>query len=104
VTTTWLVPLALFWPLAALYLGGAEIRIDGGGWLRQLGGLLLTFALFLALWAGARAGLSALGDGALLTLVTPAVVLSALLPFLARAVFRLVGVRIRPEREPPVAA
>jgi len=100
VTTTWLIPLALFWPLAALYLGGAEIRIEGGG-VRQTAGLLLHFAAFSGLWLAFRAGLGAVGDGALLTLVLPAVVVSAMVPLLARLTFRLVGVRLVPDRPPP---
>lgn len=100
-TTTWLIPLALFWPLAALYLGGGEIRIEGGGGLRQTAGLLLHFAAFSGIWLALRAGLGALGDGALLTLVLPAVVVSALVPLLARLTFRLVGVQLVPDRPPP---
>ena len=40
----WLVPIAVFWSLAALYVGGAAINIEGGGGGRQTSGLLLLFA------------------------------------------------------------
>lgn len=104
-TTTWLIPLALFWPLAALWLGGAEIRIEGGGGWRQLGGLLLSFVLFLAVWLGLRAAATAMASGVVLTLVVPAVVVTVLLPLVAKAAFRVVGVRIRPdEGSGPAAA
>ncbi|HEX9885045.1 MAG TPA: hypothetical protein VGA70_01080 [Longimicrobiales bacterium] len=99
----WLLPISLFWCLAALYLGGAPIRIEGGGGGRQLAGLFLHFALFLAVWAGARAVLAALlGD-------TAAIILSALLavillPLLARLAFRIVGVRISSTEGQPEAA
>ncbi len=103
-TATWLVPLALFWPLTALYLGGAPIRIDGGGGVRQLAGLLLHFALFLGAWLGVRTVLSAVASGALLTVVVPALVVVILLPLLARVAFRAVGVRIRPDEDAAGAA
>ena len=94
-TTTWLIPLALFWPLAALYLGGTAIRIEGGGGVRQIAGLLLHFALFLGVWLGTRTLMTSLASGVVLTLVVPALLVVLLLPVLARVAFRIVGVRIR---------
>ena len=50
----WLVPVALFWTLAAMYLGGAEIRFEGRDGPLQLAGLALHFAAFLGAWAVLR--------------------------------------------------
>lgn len=92
----WLVPIALFWPLAALYLGGAPITIDGGGGVRQMGGLFLHFATYLLAYALLRAGLSGLVGPVLGGVVVPVVVASALIPLLGRLSFRALGVRISP--------
>ena len=90
---SWLVPISLFWVLAALYLGGAEINVEGGGGLRQSAGLLLNFVGFLLVWAVARALL--IGVVGPIPSVVFAVILAAiLLPLLARISFRAVGVRI----------
>ena len=46
----WLVPISVFWSLAALYVGGAAINIEGGGGGRQTLGLLLLFASYLGVY------------------------------------------------------
>ena len=51
----WLVPICLFWTLAALYLGGWPVEIVGGGGVRQVIGLVNTFLLFIIVFAGLRA-------------------------------------------------
>lgn len=89
----WLAPVAAFWTLAAMYLGGTAIRIQGGGGLRQIGGLLVTFALFLGVFAVVRALLSGT-VGVTLTVVAAVVAASLLLPLLCRVGFRILGVRI----------
>lgn len=90
----WLVPIAVFWPLAAMYLGGAPIALEGGGGVRQTGGLLLHFAMYLVTYALIGVALSGLMGPILGGIVVPVVLASALLPFLAKVAFRLVGVRI----------
>ncbi|HSR41019.1 MAG TPA: hypothetical protein VLL48_02575 [Longimicrobiales bacterium] len=89
----WLVPVATFWTLAAMYLGGAPIRIEGGGGVRQIGGLLVSFALFLGVFATVRALVSG-ALGVPVTVVAAVVAASLLLPLLCRVGFRLLGVRI----------
>jgi len=90
----WLVPVALFWTLSALWLGGAALRIEGGRGIQQLLGLLLTFGLYLAIWAVARGMLHGLLGG--VASVAIAVVLATvLIPVLAWIGFRIAGVRIR---------
>ena len=90
----WLIPVALFWTLAALYLGGAAIHIEGGGGGRQIGGLVLHFAAYLVVYALLRTVLSGPVGPIFGGVVVPIVVTSALLPFLAKLAFRVVGVRI----------
>lgn len=89
----WLTPVAAFWTLAAMYLGGTAIRIQGGGGLRQIGGLLVTFALFLGVFAAARAILSGT-LGVTLTVIVGTGAAALLLPILSRVGFRVLGVRI----------
>ena len=50
----WLPAMALFPILAALYLGGAAIHIEGGGGGRQIAGLLLHYAAFMGAFAAVR--------------------------------------------------
>jgi hypothetical protein len=90
---SWLVPIPLFWMLAALYLGGADINIEGGSGKREATGLLLNFASFLVVWAGARAIFAGM-TGAILAVVLAALLAAMLLPLLAKLTFRVVGVRI----------
>lgn len=90
---SWLVPISLFWILAALYLGGAPIRIEGGGGPRQLAGLALHFVLFLVVWVVGRVLLTDI-VGATFAVVVAAVLAVILLPALAKLAFRVVGVRI----------
>ncbi len=91
---TWLIPIALFWGFAAIYLGGAPIHIKGGGGLRQIAGLLLHFAAYLGVYAALRAVLGGALGVILGGLVVPLIVASLLIPVLAKLTFRLVGVRI----------
>jgi hypothetical protein len=83
----------LFPILAALYLGGAAIHIEGGGGGRQIAGLLLHYAAFMGAYALLRlAVLTFLGP---VPSVAVAMVGAAiLLPLLARLMFRVAGVRI----------
>ncbi len=90
---SWLIPISLFWTLAAMYLGGAPIDIEGGGGPRQLLGLLLHFVVFMVVWAVARMLVAGL-MGPVFSVVFAALVAVILLPTLARLAFRLVGVRI----------
>lgn len=92
----WLVPLAVFWMVGAMYLGGGPITIEGGGAVRQLGGLLVSFALYLAAWAGVRALLALAGPvGEILALVLATILVTVALPLLCRLGFLVFGVRIR---------
>ena len=92
----WLLPIALFWLLAALYLGAAPISMEGGGAMQQLIGLLLYYAVYLGVYAGLRAVLLAPFGEVFGGIVFPLVVASALTPIMGKLSFRAVGVRIVP--------
>ena len=90
----WLIPVALFWTLAALYLGGASISFEGGGGGRQLSGLFLLFVSFLVLYGVLRMILGGLLGPAMGGIVIPVVIASVTIPFLAKLAFKVAGVRI----------
>jgi len=90
----WLAPIAAFWTLAAMYLGGAPIRIEGGGGVRQLGGLAASFALYLVVFALLRPLLAGV-TGPVLAVALATVGTSLLLPWECRLGFILFGVKIR---------
>jgi hypothetical protein len=88
----WLVPAALFWSLAALYLGGGHVNIQGGSF-QQLVGLLDTFVLYLIVWAVVRALVRG-AVGVVPSVLIATAVASLLLPLLAKFGFRVLGVRL----------
>lgn len=89
----WVIAISLFWMASAVYLGGLDVRIEGGGGVRQVLGLIDSFVLFLLLWWGLRHLLEGLGPivGGVLVPSAGAVLL---LPILTRIGFRLLGVRV----------
>lgn len=89
----WLIPISVFWLAAALYLGGMDVEVEGGSGFQQLLGLLVTFALFLAVWAGLRIPLGGF-IGVLGRVVLPTLISVSILPLISRVAFRLVGVRV----------
>ena len=91
----WLLPIALFWIVGAVYLGGFPLEFEGDSGLRQTLGLLATFALFILVWAGLRLALGAALPGALGGLMLPIGIVIFLYPWLARAGFLAAGVKIR---------
>lgn len=93
----WLVPVVVFWMVGAMYLGGAPIRIEGGGGVRQLGGLAVSFVLFLAAWWGLRA-LVATVAGPILAIALAALAAAILIPLVCKVGFLLLGVKIVSDR------
>ncbi len=89
----WLPAMALFPILAALYLGGAAINIEGGGGGRQMAGLLLHYASFMGAFAVVRLVVLTFA-GPVLAVAMAMVGAAILLPLLGRLTFRVVGVRI----------
>lgn len=96
----WLISIGLFWPLAALYLGGMQVEIEGGGGVRQILGLLATFLLYVAVWVLLRSLLGGLGPAVGGVLVPTAIAVLSL-PLLARLGFLLLGVKVRRGEETP---
>jgi hypothetical protein len=90
----WLVPLTLFWVAAAIYLGALSVSVVGGSGLQQVLSLVATLVLYVVLWVVLRWGLGAVGAGALLQLLVPTVLVLAGFPLIARAGFRVLGVRL----------
>ena len=88
----WLVPLAAFWLVAALFLGGSPAEIEGGGGVRQVLGLLASLAIYLAVWYGVRLGLRAAPSG--LAIAAATVIAAAFVPIWCRLAFRAVGLKV----------
>jgi hypothetical protein len=90
----WLIPIALFWTMAALYLGGMNVDVEGGSGPRQVLGLVLTFVLFLVVWGVLHTVLGGIG-AVLWGVIVPTALTILALPLIARIGFRVVGVRLR---------
>ena len=90
----WLVPIAVFWSLAALYLGGAAINIEGGGGGRQTLGLLLLFASYQGVYTFCGLFLTSVAGSAFGGIVFPVLIASISIPLLTRVMFKLVGVSV----------
>ena len=90
----WLVPIAMFWSLAALYVGGAAINIEGGGGGRQTLGLLLLFASYLGVYAVSGMVLAGVAGAAFGVIVFPLLIASIAMPLLTRVTFKIVGVSV----------
>ena len=88
----WLLPVTLFWGIAALYFGGFQRDITGASGFRQFIGLILSYALFLAVWGVVHAFV--LRDS-LLGIVVAGAVASVAVPLEMRLGFLLVGARVR---------
>ena len=90
----WLVPIAVFWSLAALYVGGAAINIEGGGGGRQTLGLLLLFASYLGVYTICGLFLTSVAGSAFGGIVFPVLIASISIPLLTRVMFKLAGVSV----------
>lgn len=91
----WLIPIGLFWVIAAVQFGGLLDAKSGSG-LQQVLGLLVTYAIYLGIVTLLRLALGGLGTLGLVILPTALPLLA--LGWLGRLGFRLVGVRIEPAR------
>ena len=88
----WVLPIGLFWPIAALYLGGL-LELSGGKPLRELLGLIVGFALSLLVWWGLSKALGAIGP-VLGAILLPTGLMLIGLPLILTLGFRLVGLRL----------
>ena len=87
----WLVPVVLFWLVAALYFGALTVEVHGGSGFRQFVGLLLTFGLFLVVWGVLR---SLVGADTIKGVLVASAVAVVGLPIEARVGFRVMGARV----------
>jgi len=87
----WLLPIGLFWVVAAVQFGGL-IDAENGSGIQQFVGILLTLGIFLVVWYALRVALG--GEGLLRREVLPSGVALLALGRIGRIAFRLVGVRI----------
>lgn len=94
VIVEWAVAISLYWLVSALFLGGAPIRMENTGGVREVGGLLVGFVAYLAAW---RVLVTALG-GALspfVAFVVGSLLSAALIPIVNVLSLRLFGTRVR---------
>ncbi len=95
----WLLPICLFWILAALYWGGFPVEVVGGNGFRQVMGVIDSYVLFILVWALLRAVLGGLG-GLLWTAVVPTILVSLALPLIIWAGYIVMGVRVQKGARP----
>jgi hypothetical protein len=91
----WLVPVCVFFPIVALYLGGMRTEPANGSGFQQVIGLVITMALFMALWAVLRTVLDAPLGARLGGVVVPTVAAVLAMPLEVRVGYLLVGVRLK---------
>lgn len=88
----WLIPAGLFWVVGAVFFGGLYDAETGSGW-QQFVGLLLTFVLYMAIFAVLRLALAG-PLGLLGRLILPAAIPTIFLGRMGQLVFRVLGVRL----------
>lgn len=89
----WLVPICAFLVAAPMYYGGMPVRIEGGGGWRQSGGLVVSFAAYLA----AAVLLRGLLEGMMspfFAVVVSTIVALLLVPVISRLGFIVFGVKV----------
>lgn len=89
----WLIPIGGFWFVAVALLGSGPADVEGGSGLGQVIGLIVSYVLFVLVWAGARAAFGGMGFAGRVLL--PTVLAVVLYPFLAWVAFKIVGVRLK---------
>lgn len=86
-----LLATGLFWVIASVQLGGLIDAEDGSG-MQQVLGLIVTFVLYMLVFYGIRAVTGSLHP--LLAFGLPLAIPMLALGWIARAGFRVVGVKI----------
>ncbi len=89
----WLIPVSAYWTVSALYLGGMGVDLRGGNGLKQVLGLLGGMVLFVVVWGVLRLVLGGF-MGFIGRAAIPTVVTILLLPWIMRAVYLPLGVRL----------
>jgi hypothetical protein len=88
-----LLPLMLFWILAATYFGGWAVELRGGRGPQQVIGLLLSGVLFIVTWELLHRVFLTFGE-VLGGIVITTFITAALLPALGWVGFKMVGVTV----------
>lgn len=94
VIVEWAVAISLYWLVSALFLGGAPIRMENTGGVREVGGLLVGFALYLAVWWAIVSGMGGLLPS-FPAFVVGSLLSAALIPVVNVLSLRLFGTRVR---------
>lgn len=89
----WIIPIALYPTMAALYYGGAPIRFEGPDNARQLLGVFLGLVLFVAVWGVFKTVLQPI-TGPMIGLAVASILASFALRPGCRIACRVVGVRV----------
>lgn len=89
-----ILPIALFWMIEAVYLGGWPVDAHGGSGAKQVMGLLVTFVLWVVVWQALNRVFAGIGP-VLGGIVITSFVTSALTPWINVIGFKLWGVSIR---------
>ncbi len=89
----WLIPISVYWVMAAVFFGGMYDADNGSG-VQQMLGLLLTFAVFLLSFWVLRLALGGF-MGPLGRIILPTVIPAMLTGRLGQIVFKLVGVNMK---------
>jgi hypothetical protein len=89
----WLLPICLYWPLAAGYLGGFPVEVRSTSGLRQILSIIASYILFGAVWGLLHKGLASLG-GPFWQLVVPTLVTMLGLPLILRVGHLILGIRL----------
>jgi hypothetical protein len=95
----WLLPICLFWILAALYLGAWPVEVVGGNGFRQVMGVVDSYILYILVWGLLRAVLGGIG-GLFWDAVIPTVLASLALPLIVWAGYIVMGVRVQHGERP----
>ena len=89
----WVVPVSVYWLIAAVFFGGMYDAENGSG-VQQLLGLLLTFAVFLLIFWVLRLALGGF-MGPLGRIILPTAIPSMFMGRLGQVVFKLLGVNMK---------
>lgn len=89
----WLVPICAYLVAAPIYYGGMPVRVEGGGGVRQTGGLLVSFAAYLAAAVLLRGLLGGMVPR-FLAVVLSTIAALLLLPGISRLGFLVFGVKL----------
>jgi hypothetical protein len=90
---TTVLPIALFWILAAVYLGGWAVELHGGTGFRQVIGLVLSFLLWVVAWRALHSVFGGFGE-VLGGIVIATFVATLVLPGVCWLGYKMVGVSI----------